>query len=164
MKLQRGKQRQGSSGEEEEEEEEKDDGSGSPIPWDDLAAGDEEPPLPQAGPFLRHATGQEGKDTPLELAESNHPALSGPSTAASKPVESDHLTLSRPSMAALEPAKIDRFASYEPSVAPPVSGGGCSDLSEPSEPREGPKRQHADEEQPWSGKPSPKCPRMMASG
>jgi len=40
-KLQRGKQRQGSL----EEEEEEDDTSMSPIPWDDLATGDEEPPL-----------------------------------------------------------------------------------------------------------------------
>ena len=41
-KLQRGKQRQGSS--EEEEKEEEDDGTRSPIPWDDLATGNEDPP------------------------------------------------------------------------------------------------------------------------
>ena len=47
-KLLRGKQCQGSSKkeEEEEEEEEEDDGSMSPIPWDDLATGDEDQPSP----------------------------------------------------------------------------------------------------------------------
>ena len=47
-KLQRGKRHQGSSKEEEkeEEEEEEDDDSRSPIPWDDLAAGNEDPPSP----------------------------------------------------------------------------------------------------------------------
>ena len=46
-KLQRGKRCQGSSREEEEEEEEEEeDGSGSPIPWDDLAARHEDPPSP----------------------------------------------------------------------------------------------------------------------
>jgi len=47
-KLQRGKRRRGSLEEEEEEEEkeeEEDDSSGSPIPWDDIASGDEDPPL-----------------------------------------------------------------------------------------------------------------------
>ena len=55
-KLQRRKRRQGSSKEEEEEEEEEeeDDGSTLPIPWDDLAARDEDPPLPQAGSFPWH--------------------------------------------------------------------------------------------------------------
>ena len=58
-KMQRGKRCQGSSGEEEEEEEEEeeDDGSGSPIPWDDLAARDEDPPSPQEGPFRWHDMG-----------------------------------------------------------------------------------------------------------
>ena len=45
-KLQRGKRRQGSLKEEEEEEEEEDDDSMSPIPWDDLAIGDGDPPSP----------------------------------------------------------------------------------------------------------------------
>ena len=48
VKLQRGKWRQCSSEEEDEEEEEEEEGhsSRSPIPWDDLASGDEDPPLP----------------------------------------------------------------------------------------------------------------------
>ena len=62
-KLQRGKQRQGSS-----EEEGEDDGSISPIPWDDLTAGDKDPPSPQVGPFLWHFMMQEGEDVPLEPA------------------------------------------------------------------------------------------------
>jgi len=37
-----------------EEEEEEDDCSISPIPWDDLATGDEDPPSPQARPFPWH--------------------------------------------------------------------------------------------------------------
>ena len=41
-KLQRGKQRQGLS----EEEEDEDDSSMLPIPWDDLATRDKDPPLP----------------------------------------------------------------------------------------------------------------------
>ena len=48
-KLQCGKWPQGLSEEEEaeeEEEEEEDDGSMFPIPWDDLATGDEDPPSP----------------------------------------------------------------------------------------------------------------------
>ena len=61
-KLQQGKQRQGLSEEEDEEEEEEGgDGSGSPILWDDLADGDEDPPSPQAGPFLWHLLEQEGR-------------------------------------------------------------------------------------------------------
>ncbi|XP_066373186.1 uncharacterized protein [Miscanthus floridulus] len=63
-KLQREKRRQGSS--EEEEEEEEGDGSRSPIPWDDLAAGDEDPPSTQAGPFAWHLSGQEGGHTPRD--------------------------------------------------------------------------------------------------
>ena len=43
-KLQRGKRRQCSSKEEEEEEDDEGDGSMSPISWDDLATGDEDPP------------------------------------------------------------------------------------------------------------------------
>ena len=166
VKLQRGKRRQGSSKEEEEEvEEEEDDGSMSPIPWDDLATGDEDPPSPQVGPLLRHAMGQEGDDVPLEPAESKRLAPSKPSTVASEPVESGRLALSGPSTAALEPSETGRSAPFEPSVAPSESvGGGRSDSSEPSELREGLKRQCADEEQPRSGKPAPKRPRMMASG
>ena len=108
--------------------------------------------------------GQEGEDAPLELVESIRPAPFGPSTAASEPAETGRLALSGPSTMALELAELDLPAPFEPSVAPPESaGGGHSDLSEPSEPREGSKRQRADEEQPGLGKPKPKCPRMMAS-
>ena len=101
---------------------------------------------------------------PSELAKSNHPAPSGPSTAALELVESGYHASSEPSTAALEPAKIGCPAQFEPSAAPPESaGGGHSDSSEPSKQREGLKRQHAIEEQPGSGKPAPKHPRMMAS-
>ena len=83
---------------------------------------------------------------PLEPAEMNRPTASGPS------------------MVALEPAEIGHPTPFEPSVVPLESaGGGRFDLSEPSEPREGSKRQRADEEQPGSGKLAPKHPRMMAS-
>ena len=117
----------------------------SPIPWDDLATEDEDPPSPQVGPFLRHAAGHEGEDAPSELAESGH------------------LVSSRPSMVAPEPMKIGRPTPFEPSAVPPESAeGGHSDSSEPSEPREGSKRQCADEEQPGLGKPAPKRPHMMA--
>ncbi|XP_066323736.1 uncharacterized protein [Miscanthus floridulus] len=144
VKLQRGKRHQGSLGEKEEEE---------------------DPPSPQAWPFLQHATGQEGEDVPPEPAESNRPAPSGPSTTASELIESGHLALSVPSMAAPELVESGRPTPSEPSAAPPESaGGGRSDSSEPSEPREGSKRQRADEEQPGSSKPAPKHPRMMASG
>jgi len=79
-KLQRGKRRQGSLEEDEEEEEEgEDDGSGSPIPWDDLAGGDEDPPSPQAWPFPWHLLEQEGEDTLLETAGVSRPAPFGPS-------------------------------------------------------------------------------------
>ncbi|XP_066320409.1 uncharacterized protein [Miscanthus floridulus] len=165
VKLQRGKRRQGSSEEEEEEEEEEEDGSMLPILWDDLVTGDEDPPSPQARPFLRHATGQEGKDMALAPVESKCPTPSGPSMAASEPAKSGHLALSRPSMVAPESAKIGHPALSEPLVVPPKStGGGRSDSSEPSEPREGSKRQCANDELPGSGKRAPKCPHMMVSG
>jgi len=118
----------------------------SPISWDDLAARDKDSPSRQVGPFSWHVARQEGEDVPLELAEMNHPAVSGPSTVALEPVELGRLALSRPSMVPLESV-----------------GGGHFDLSEPSEPREGSKRQRAEEEQLGSGKPAPKHPRMMAS-
>ena len=109
--------------------------------------------------------GQEGKDAPLELAESNRPALSRPSTVALELVESGRLALSGPSTMASEPAKMGRSTPSEPSAAPPKSaGGGHSDLSEPSEPREGSKWQCADKEQPGSSKSAQKCPHMMVSG
>ena len=137
----------------------------SPIPWDDLATRDEDPPLPQAGPFLRHATGQEGEDASLEPAESKCPALSRPSTEASELAESGCLSSSGPLMVALELAEIGHRAPSERSAVPPESsGGGRSDSSEPSEPREGLKRQRADKEQPGSSMLAPKCPRMMELG
>ena len=65
----------------------------------------------------------------LEPVESNCPAPFGPSTVTPEPLE------------------IGRPAPTEPSAVPPESaGGGCFDLSEPSEPREGLERQHANEE------------------
>ena len=113
----------------------------SPILWDDLATRDENPPLSQAKPFLRHATGQEGEDAPLEPAESKSPAPSGPSRTALEPIESGRLASSGPSTVAPEPAETGHPAPSEPSVAPLESaGGGHSDSSEPSEPREGSKR------------------------
>lgn len=78
-KLDRGKRWQGS--EEKEEEEEEGDGSRSPIQWNELGSVDEEPSLPQVGPFPWHAPGQEGENAPPELVESSCPAPSGPSAA-----------------------------------------------------------------------------------
>ena len=119
----------------------------SPIPWDDLATGDEDPPSSQVGPFMRHATRQEGDDAPPEPVESKCLAPSRPLTAASESAESGRLALSRPSMVAPELAEMGRSAPSKPSTVPPKSaGGGCFDLSEPSEPREGLERQHANEE------------------
>ena len=74
------------------------------APWDDLAAGDEDPPSPQAGPFPWHVARQEGEDAPLELAESNRPAPSGPSTAAPEPAEIGHPAPTEPSAVPLESA------------------------------------------------------------
>jgi len=86
-KLQRGKWRQRSSEEEREgeEEEEEDDDSGSPIPWDDPAGGDEGPPSPQAWPFPWHLLEQEGEDTPSEMVGASRPAPSKPSTVPPEP-------------------------------------------------------------------------------
>ena len=98
-KLQRGKRCQGSSeeGEEEEEEEEvEDDASGSPIPWDDLAGRDEDPPLPQAGPFVWHLLEQEGEDTPPKTVGASRPAPSGPSTVPPEPRGAYDFTTSEP--------------------------------------------------------------------
>ena len=84
---------------------------------------------------------------------------------ASELAESDQLALSRPSTMAPEPAEMGRSAPSEPSAVPlELARGSHSDLSEPSEAKEGSKGQRADEEQPGSGKPALKCPRMMALG
>ena len=136
----------------------------SPIPWDDLAAGDEDPPSPHAGPFPCHVVRQEEEDVPLELAEMNHPAMSGPLTAPSELVEPGRLASSRPSTVAMEPAETGLPSPSEPSAAPLESVGvGRFDSFEPSKPREGSKWQCANEEQLGLGKPDPKHPRMMAS-
>ena len=83
---------------------------------------------------------------PLEPAETNRLATSGSSMVASKLAELGRPAPSKPSVASLESV-----------------GGNHFDLSEPSEPREGSKRQRAEEEQLGSGKPAPKHPHMMAS-
>ena len=108
--------------------------------------------------------GQEGEDAPSEPVESSHPAPSGPSTVASEPAELGRVTSSGPSTVAPKPTEIGHLAPSEPLVVPLESAVGCHvDSSEPFEPREGSKRQHADEELPGSGKLAPKRSRMMAS-
>jgi len=153
-----------------------------PIPWDDLATGMRTCLRHRRGPSHGIFRSKRG-DAPLvmvgashpapfrplmvapEPTESGHPALSEPSTAALDPAGLDRPTPSRPSTVALEPVEIGHPAPAMTSAVPPESaGGGRSDSSEPSESREGSKRQRADEEQPGSGWPAPKCPRMMASG
>ena len=94
----------------------------------------------------------------------NCPAASGPWMVASEPADRGCYASSRPLTTTLELAEIARPTLSEPSVVPPESlGGNRFDSSEPSEPREGLKRQHVEEEEPGSDKMAPKHPRMIAS-